>query len=266
MSDFLTLASHRLHYKIEGAENAPVILFCNSLGTNLHMWDEQIASLTNTFRVVRYDRRGHGQSTASSVPFTIEDLGKDVLALIEHLALGKVHFCGLSIGGLVGQWLGINASHKLHSLTICASAAKIGTAEAWLERAKMVREQGLSPLLEGTEQRWFTPEFTQKNPQVKTAILNEFLETSAEGYAQCCEALATADFNADLFKIKVPTLCIYGDDDPVCPASDLIHIARNVQKGQDLGIPGRHIFNLESAEQFNTALTSFINSYAQNLY
>lgn len=259
MSDFLTLESHRLHYKIDGPENAPVILLSNSLGTNLHMWDEQVTSLANTFRVVRYDRRGHGQSTVSSMPFTIEDLGKDVLALIDHLALDKVHFCGLSIGGLVGQWLGVNAPHKLHSLIICASAAKIGTKEAWVERAQLVREQGLSPLLEGTEQRWFTPDFTQKNPKIVTAILNEFLKTSAEGYAQCCEALATADFNAELSKITVPTLCVYGDDDPVCPSSDLIHIAKGVQQGQHLSIPGRHIFNLESVEKFNTALTNFLN-------
>lgn len=259
MSDFLTLASHRLHYKIEGPENAPVILLSNSLGTNLHMWDEQVASLTEVFRVIRYDRRGHGQSTVSSIAFTIEDLGKDVLALIDHLALEKVHFCGLSIGGLVGQWLGINASHKLHSLIICASAAKIGTAQAWAERAQLVREQGLTPLLEGTEQRWFTPVFIQKYPKVVAAILNEFLNTSAEGYAQCCEALATADFSTELSKISIPTLCVYGNDDPVCPASDLMHIAKRVQKGQGLGISGRHIFNLESAESFNLALKSFLN-------
>lgn len=258
MSEFLTLASHRMHFKIDGPENAPVVLFSNSLGTSLQMWDKQIASLTDTFRVVRYDRRGHGKSSVSSVPFTIDDLGKDVLTLIDHLALDKVHFCGLSIGGLVGQWLGVNAGDRLHSLSICASAAKIGTADAWVERAELVRERGLSPLLEGTEQRWFTPAFSQQNPQVVTSILNEFLETPPEGYAHCCEALANADFNADLSKISVPTLCVYGNDDPVCPPSDLIHIAETVQQGKHLSINGRHIFNIESTEQFNTALKSFL--------
>lgn len=262
MAEFLTLASHRLHYQVEGPENAPVILFCNSLGTSFHMWDEQVAALKNDFKVVRYDRRGHGQSTTSSTPFTIADLGKDAIALIDHLGLEKVHFCGLSIGGLVGQWLGVNAADRLRSLTVCATAAKIGAAEAWIERAALVREQGLSPLLAGTEERWFTPEFVQNNPQVVKAILAEFLQNSAEGYAQCCEALATADFNADLAKITVPTLCVYGDDDAVCPPSDLIHIAKNVQQGQEIGVAGRHIFNLESVAPFNAALTHFISANA----
>lgn len=260
MFDFLDLPTHRLHYRVDGLAHAPVLVFSNSLGTNLHMWDEQIEELSKRYRLIRYDRRGHGSSTVSNSAFTIADLGKDVLALMDHLQVKRAYFCGLSIGGLVGQWLGVNAPDRIDKLVLCATAAKIGTAQAWLERAALVREKGLSPLTEGTVERWFNPNFVADCPERVQRILDEFLHTSAEGYAQCCEALSSADFTKELASISVPTLCLAGQEDPVCPPEDLVHIATQVQQGTASNLDGRHIFTIESAADFNAELISFLNT------
>lgn len=260
MSDFLDLSSHRMHFRVDGPQDAPALIFCNSLGTTLHMWDSQIEALTKDVKVVRYDRRGHGLSTTSTTPFSIADLGQDVLALMDHLAIDQAHFCGLSIGGLVGQWLGTEAGERLLSLTVCATAAKIGTEEGWVQRAKEVRATGLAPLLEGTLERWFNPEFVTNQTQLVQSILDAFAQNSSEGYAQCCEALAQADFRAVLDKVTVPTLCVSGAEDPVCSAADLEFIATHVRQGTHRAIAGRHICNIESADDFNSLLRAFLLS------
>lgn len=258
MSNFLDLSSHRMHFRVDGPQDAPALIFCNSLGTTLHMWDSQIEALTNDFKVVRYDRRGHGLSTTSEASFTMADLGQDVLALMDHLQIQQAHFCGLSIGGLVGQWLGTEAENRLLSLTVCATAAKIGTDEGWVQRAKEVRATGLAPLLEGTLERWFNPDFITKNAELVQFILDEFAQNSSEGYAQCCEALAQADFRSELHKVSIPTLCVSGVQDPVCSAADLDFIANHVKQGTHTAIAGRHICNVESAREFNQLLLSFL--------
>ncbi|WDS35298.1 alpha/beta fold hydrolase [Pseudoxanthomonas sp.] len=157
---FLDLPTHRLHFRIDGAEGAPWLTFCNSLGTDLSMWDLQVAELAKDFRILRYDRRGHGQSTAADGLYTIDQLGGDVIALWDALQIGKTHFCGLSIGGLTGQWLGLNAAARLDKLVVCTTAAKIGNTEGWAQRITGVLESGMKPLAEGTVTRWFTEHFT----------------------------------------------------------------------------------------------------------
>ena len=247
----------RLNYRIDG-DSGPWLTFCNSLGTDLHMWDAQADALSDRFRVLRYDRRGHGQSGTPPAPYSLADLGGDVLALLDGLGIERTHFCGLSIGGLVGQWLGVHAGDRLDRLVVCATAAKIGTAEGWQEREALVREQGLAPLLDATADRWFTPAFNAAHPDVVKDILARFAATSAEGYAGCCAALADADLRADLGAITVPLLAISGDDDPVCAPSDLQAIADGVADGRHLSLPGRHIVNVESADAFSAALAGFL--------
>lgn len=254
--DFLELDTHRLHYRIDGPHDAPWLTFCNSLGTDLHMWDPQVAALSGRFRILRYDRRGHGHSSAPPGLYSVADLGADVLALWDHLGVARSHFCGLSIGGLTGQWLGVHAGTRLHTLTVAATAAKIGTAESWETRIAQVREQGLLPLRDGTAERWFTPAFVAAQPAQVEDILQRFVATSVAGYIGCCHAVATADFRDQLAQIGVPTLAIAGDDDPVCPPADLQAIARGVAHGHAVAVPGRHICNIESADAFTAALTA----------
>ena len=254
---FLDLPTHRLHYRVDGTRG-PWLTFCNSLGTDLSMWDRQVEALSGEFRILRYDRRGHGASTAPPAPYTMADLGGDVLALLDALEIERTHFCGLSIGGATGQWLGANTGDRLDRLVLCATAPKIGTADSWRERSEQVRETGLEPLLEPTAERWFTPSFAATRPDVVRDIQERFARTSVEGYCGCCDALGGADLRAELERITVPVLAISGDDDPVCTPEDLQGIANGVVDGRHVSLPGRHIVNIESEAAFNAALHEFL--------
>lgn len=253
----LDLPTRRLHYRIDG-DAGPWLLLCNSLGTDLHMWDAQADALSAHFRVLRYDRRGHGASSAPPPPYTLAELGGDALALLDALGIERAHFCGLSIGGLVGQWLGIHAGERIDRLVVCATASRIGTIEGWNARIAQVRAGGLAPVITATAERWFTPGFINAHPDAVDAILARFAKVSAEAYVGCCAALAGADLRGDVARIERPLLAVSGDDDPVCPPADLQAIADDVADGRHVSLPGRHIVNIESAAAFNAALLAFL--------
>jgi 3-oxoadipate enol-lactonase len=257
---FLDLPTHRLHYRIDGSQGAPWLTFCNSLGADLTMWDLQAAELASQFRILRYDRRGHGQSGAPAGPYTIDQLGGDVVALWDALGIDKTHFCGLSLGGLTGQWLGLNAAGRLEKLVVCATAARIGTPDSWAQRIAQVQGQGLKPLAEGTVMRWFTERFVDRHEEQVRAIIEVFLATSPQAYAGCCNAVAQADFLEDLARITTPLLAIAGDDDPVCPPADVQRIADSVADGRCVEVPGRHLCNVESPNDFTAALRDFLHA------
>lgn len=258
---YLNLPAHRLHYRIDGATSEkPWLTFCNSLGTDLHMWDAQVAGLSNRFRILRYDRRGHGRSSAPASACSLADLGGDVIALMDALGIARTHFCGLSIGGLTGQWLGIHAGSRLDRVILCATAARIGTPESWTARVNEVQANGLHGLVPATAERWFTPAFRAARPDIVDGILGSFAATTVEGYAACCAALAGADLRSRLGEITAPLLAISGDDDPVCPPADLEAIAMAVQDGQHVSLPGRHVVNIEAASRFNAILADFLSS------
>ncbi len=258
---YIDLPTHRMHYRIDGdrAGTAPWLLFCNSLGTDLSMWDAQAEELSRHFRVLRYDRRGHGLSSAPPPPYTLSDLGHDVIALLDALAIERAHFCGLSIGGLTVQWLGIHAGARLDKLVVCATAARIGTPESWAIRIESVKADGLAVLRSATAERWFSATFTAGNAGTVGKVLDGFAATSTDGYIGCCAALAGADLRDDIKRITNPVLAISGDEDPVCPPSDLEEIAARVQQGWQMSLPGRHIVNIESAPAFNAALLQFLH-------
>lgn len=258
---YLDLPTHRLHYRIDGdasAADKPWLTFCNSLGTDLHMWDAQVAGLSGSFRILRYDRRGHGKSSAPPPPYALADLGADVIALWDALGIDRTHFCGLSIGGLTGQWLGVHAAARLDRIAVCATAARIGTPESWNARIEDVRANGLETLVSATAERWFTPDFRAAHPDAVKAILDSFAATSIDGYAGCCAALAGADLRGEIAAIEAPLLAVSGEDDPVCPPADLAAIADAVPQGQHASLPGRHLLNRESADRFNVTLTAFL--------
>jgi len=156
---FAELKDVRMHYEVSGPAGAPTLVFSNSLGTDLSMWDGQAPEFAKKYRVVRYDKRGHGQSSAPAGPYGIETLGRDVLALFDFLQLDKVHFCGLSIGGQTGMWLGVNAPERLNKLALCNTAAKIGTLEGWNTRIDAVQNGGTKSVADVVLARWFTFEF-----------------------------------------------------------------------------------------------------------
>ncbi|QAA98383.1 MULTISPECIES: 3-oxoadipate enol-lactonase [Agrobacterium tumefaciens complex] len=258
---YLDLTTHRLHYRIDGSDSEePWLMFCNSLGTDLHMWDAQVAELSNAYRILRYDRRGHGLSSPPPPPYALSDLGNDVIALLDVLDISKTHFCGLSIGGLTGQWLGIHASERFDKIIVCATAAKIGTAEGWASRIEAVQQGGLEPLRAATVERWFSPAFHAAEPETVDSVLESFVATSLDGYTGCCAALADADLRADISRIDNPLLAISGADDAVCPPTDLELIAATVKNGKHISLPGRHIVSIESAAGFNRVLADFIEA------
>lgn len=250
----------RLHYRIDGRDDAPWLLFCNSLGTDLTMWDRQVAVLGERFHILRYDRRGHGRSAVPAGPYSIEMLGRDVLGLLDALGIERTHFCGLSIGGLVGQWLALRAPQRLDRLALCSTAAKIGTEEGWRTRIAQVREHGMASIVEGTVSRWFTPAFAVAEPAAVADILGRLQQTSVEGYAGCCAALIEADFRGELDRVTVPTMTLAGHDDPVTTPADLRWIAADVAEGSYAEVDGRHICNLESAAVFNSTLGRFLTA------
>lgn len=256
---YLVLPSHHLYYQVETATtDRPWLVFCNSLGTDLSMWDPQVENLARYFRILRYDRRGHGLSTAPNTPFTLDDLGNDLLRLLDALGIERTHFCGLSIGGLVGQWLGINAATRINKIVVAATAPKIGIAEAWRERVDLVRSQGLKALVPGTRERWFSPEFAAIAPITVNHFLTVFEATSLNAYVGCCIVLADADLRDQIAQIPNPLLAIAGESDSVCPPQEVTQLSLKVRAGRYCSLPGRHLVSTESAQKFNKLLIEFL--------
>ncbi|MFL5869675.1 MAG: 3-oxoadipate enol-lactonase [Solirubrobacterales bacterium] len=247
--------SVELHHTLEGPEDAPVVVFSNSLGTRGEMWDVQAAALSDRLRVLRYDTRGHGRSPVPPGPYSLDDLGGDVVALLDRLGLERVSFCGLSIGGMTGMWLGVNAPERIDRLVICCTGMQLPPAEMWTERAAQVRAEGLEPLLEATIERWFTPDFPGREPELIERIKRTFLATPREGYAACCEALATADLRGTLGAVRAPTLVIAGEEDPVGTPERMAAIAEEIEDSRLVSLPGaRHLAAVEKAAEVTAEL------------
>jgi 3-oxoadipate enol-lactonase len=204
-----------LHHRFDGPADAPVLVLSNSLGTSLEMWEELMPALTQRFRVLRYDQRGHGRSPAPPGPYTVAELGADAIELLDRLGLERVGFCGTSLGGMTGMWLAINAPERMDRLALCCTSAHLGPREMWEERAATVRAEGMEPIVEAALERWFTPEFD--GPAV-ARTRRALLAASPEGYAGCCEAIADHDLRAELGSIEAPTLVIAAEEDPATPA------------------------------------------------
>lgn len=257
------LADGELNYQLDGPEGAPVLVLSNSLGTDLGMWDTQIPAFTEHFRVLRYDTRGHGQSLVTEGPYSIEQLGRDVLALLDALHLDKVSFCGLSMGGLIGQWLGINAGNRLDRLVICNTAAKIADDEVWNTRIETVlrdREAAMVGLRDASIARWFTPEFAEREPAQAKRITDMLAATSPDGYAANCGAVRDADFREQVAGIQVPLLIISGSQDAVTPPSGGEYIQQQVKGAEHEVFHAAHLSNVEVGEPFSRRVLDFLRA------
>jgi 3-oxoadipate enol-lactonase len=247
--------SVEVHHTLEGPDGAPVFAFSNSLGTRGEMWDAQAAALSDRFRVLRYDTRGHGDSPVPPGPYAMPELGGDVIALLDRLGLERVTFCGLSIGGMTGMWLGVNAPERIERLVICCTAMQLPPPEMWIDRAAQVREEGMASVIDATMERWFTPGFRESSPDTVDRIRKTFLETEPEGYAGCCEALAEFDMRGQLEAIMAPTLVIAGDDDPVGTPERAAAIGAEIAGSRVAVLPGaRHLAAVEKADEVTREL------------
>jgi 3-oxoadipate enol-lactonase len=250
-----------LHRVVQGPADAPALVLCNSLGTTLGMWDAQMPALAERFRVVRYDRRGHGLSPVPPGPYSIDDLGGDVLSLLDELGLERVSFCGLSIGGAVGMWLALEAPERLDRIALCCTRPAFLPPEQWAERAAVVREGGVAVVSEAALGRWFTERFHAEHPDVVDAFRTMLVGTPAEGYAACCEALATFDVRSRLGAIGAPTLVVTGENDPVAPPESGAELAAAIPGANNVVLEGAaHIANVEQPDAFTAALLAHLDN------
>lgn len=246
-----------LNYTLEGPDDAPVVVLSNSLGTTRAMWAPQMAALTARYRVLRYDTHGHG-ATAKHGETDLAQLGLDVIALLDHLAIPAAHFCGISMGGLTGLWLACFHPQRLLSLTVINSAARIGDEAGWRARADAVRQAGLQQIAASAPSRWFSPSFCQASPQTVADFCQQLAESSADGYADCCEALATADLREKISEISLPVLLIAGDADPVTTVADAHFMQQRIAGATVAVVSASHLSSVEAPEAVNAALMSFL--------
>ena len=249
-----------LNYVFDDFKKKQTLVFSNSLGTDLTMWDKQVELLGAEFNILRYDTRGHGKSEVVEGEYSIEMLGNDVLDLLDYLKIEKVNFCGLSIGGLTGQWLGIHAPERLNKLILCNTAVKIGNAEGWNSRIETVQKNGLDSIVSGTLERWFTPEFVTQNKTEVDSVLSKFVQTPLAGYISCCAAVRDADFTVEVSKISVPTLIISGTEDLVTTVKDGDFLMEKIPNSILAALKTAHISNIEKADDFTKLVIEFIKN------
>lgn len=255
---FMQIDGVSLHYQFEGRDDAPCLVLSNSLGTELGMWTPQMPALLTHFRVLRYDTRGHGQSAVTPGPYAIEQLGKDVVALMDHLGIGTAHFCGLSMGGMTGMWLGANRPDRIARLVLCNTAARIGTPESWNARIDMVNSEGMAAIVPAVIDRWFTPAFQQRAPQTIEVVRGMLLRMPAAGYTACCAAVRDMDQRDGLTGIRAPTLVIAGTRDMATPPADGRFVAEKIPGARYVELDAAHLSNFEQAEAFTENLTGFL--------
>lgn len=253
-------------YTLEGPAHAPVLVFSNSLGTSMDMWQPQAAALASRYRVLRYDTRGHGASATATVATadgaapsaTLEQLGGDVLRLLDALGIERASFCGISMGGLTGLWLAVHAGHRLEKLVVANSAAKIGTSRGWLERAALVMASGMDGVADGAAARWFSARFCGASPQLVAPLVDGLRHCPPAAYAACCVALAHADLRAQLGAIGTPTLLIAGAHDPVTSVADAFFMRDRIAGALCVELDASHLSSVEAAADFTRCLQDFL--------
>jgi 3-oxoadipate enol-lactonase len=249
-----------IHYQLSGPVEAPVVLLSNSLGTRLEMWDAQLPALSQRYRVLRYDSRGHGRSSAPEGPYSIEMLAGDALGLLDALGIERVHFCGLSKGGMVGQMLGARHADRLRSLTLASTACYVAPKELWDERIAAVRQGGMAAVADGVVERWFTAPFRAEPTIVVERVRQMVLETPAEGYAACCAAIRDMDLREAIRMIRLPTLIIVGEQDPATPPEKALEIHERIAGSHLEVIPdAAHLVNIEQDVAFDATLIGFLD-------
>jgi 3-oxoadipate enol-lactonase len=248
----------KLFYTLDGPESAPVLMLSNSLGTTHKMWEPQLAAFAAKFRVLRYDRRGHGQSSSPPSPYSIEDLGNDALAIMDAAGVTKVNWCGLSMGGMTGLRLATNHKDRIAKLVVASSATFMPPPELWNGRIKTAQDKGMEVLAAPTMQRWFTADFI-RNSQDKVAFIREqFLQTTVEGFAGCAAAMRDMDQRETIRGITAPTLVIVGAEDQGTTPADAALITARVPDARGVILKGSHIVNVENPDGFTKEVLEFL--------
>jgi 3-oxoadipate enol-lactonase len=240
-----------LHHRFDGDEGAPVLVLASSLGTTHEMWDTVVPALSERYRVLRYDHPGHGGSPAG--PRTLEGIARAALGLLDELALERVAFGGLSLGGMVAMWLGANAPERVERLVLACTAPHLPPREFWQERIENVRAHGVGAIADAVVARWFTPAWAAEHPDVVARHRDMLAATPADGYARCCEAIRDMDLRAELARIEAPTTVVLGRDDPVATAEGRSDLAA-IRGARVVELDAAHLASVERADDFASAV------------
>jgi 3-oxoadipate enol-lactonase len=250
----------RIDYSVAGASTAPALLFINSIATTRELWARQVAHCSKSFRVITYDARGHGFSQATAGDYTIEQLGRDALAVLAAAGAESAHVCGISLGGITAMWMGVHAPRRIRSLVLANTAARIGSLEMWSERMAFVRHQGMAALADMTMPRWFTETFRTSDPQTIEQFRSMIASCSTDGYLGCCAALRDEDLREAITGIRCPVLCIAGTTDMATPPEALRFIHERIASSTLVTLDAAHLSNVEQHEAFNMELLDFLKT------
>lgn len=243
------------HHVVTG--DGPPLVLSNSLGTTLHLWDDQVEALAEAFTVIRYDTRGHGGTATPPGPYTLDDLGQDVIDLLDHLQIARAHIAGISLGGMTAMWLGIHAPERVDKLALLCTSARMGPPELWQDRIKTVREQGTQAIVDATLDRWLTPGYDDVH--ARNWLRETFIGIDDEGYANCCHAIETMDLIPHLDGISAPTLVIAGAHDPATPPGEHAEkIVEGVPGARLEVLDGAHLINVERSDAVVRLLREFL--------
>ena len=255
------LGELQFNYSLVGPINAPVIVFCNGLGANLTMWEPQVDFFAEKFRVLTYDQRGHGQTDVPKKAFQFDDLAYDVVRLIDALDIEKVHFVGLSMGGMTALGLAIKHPERLLSVAAsnCVASFSAEARQVWMERASSVSANGLEPILDATIQRWFTERTISNRPDDIAGVRAMILNTNIDGYVGCCGAIRDLDYTEKLASITVKTLLIGGTYDIGTPPTEMKNMSSLIPGSRYVELDAAHVSNLEAPTEFNQTLDQFLS-------
>ena len=249
----------RLNHRVDGPADAPVLVLSNSLATDLELWSANLSSWTSSFRVLRYDQRGHGGSEIAPGPYSVDLLGRDVLDLMDAVGVERASFCGLSLGGATGMWVAVNAPHRIERLVLACTSPCFGEPQQWVDRARIVRSEGLEAIAEAVLARWFTPRFRIEHKTEAARFRGGLVEIPAEVYAACCEALAAWDFRDRVGEIAAPTLVIAGADDPAVTPEQAALLAASIPGSSLVVLPdAAHFANVEQPQAFAAAVNEHL--------
>lgn len=249
-----------IRYEVDGDLDAPPVILINSIGSTREMWTRQMDAFRAAFRVIRYDARGHGTSSVPRGPYTVDQLGGDALAILDHAGVSAAHVCGISLGGITAQWLGLNAPGRVRGLVLANTAARIGTVESWTERIGVVHQKGMSAVADLAMERWFTPSFRERDPETVRAFRTMVQNCPPDGYLGCCAALRDADLRDQVSAITKPTLLIASSADTATPVEGLEFLRERVNMSQMVTLDSAHLSNVECSEEFTGAILEFLQA------
>ncbi|KZE28443.1 3-oxoadipate enol-lactonase [Chelatococcus daeguensis] len=254
----IDIAGEPFNVRMDGPKDAPVLMLSNSLSSNMSMWDAQVRAWQSHFCILRYDSRGHGASVAPDRPYSIAELGRDAVAILDHFGIAKAHWCGVSKGGMVGMWLMTHAPERLGRVVLANTSAHMGPPELWNGRIRTARRAGMAALADATVERWFTTGFRERAPQTIAAMHEMIVTTPAHGYAGCCAAIRDMDQRWEIRAAKNPLLVVVGAHDPATPLAAGRQIHEAIAGSSLVILEAAHISNVEAEAAFNQVAGDFL--------